>query len=152
MLMMLNASLPKVTNTTTTTPPTVLAYAAPALAVRWQNQCRIEKGFVDICEVQAVLVEVCRAFWFIPDNPHLYIVATIYLDVDRGKLEWWTFRMPVSKVPKRLLNARAFMMTGGHVCCPLTTHAYRAHEPDIDRASEGLSRTVAAAVAGAADA
>src|SRR5947209_18605925 len=45
------------------------------------------------------------------------------------------------------------MMTGGRAL-PYVRHerAYRAHEPDIDRAAEGLSRAASAAIAGAADA
>jgi hypothetical protein len=60
---------------------------------------------------------------------------------------------PFGIVPKRLLNAGAFMMTGGRVL-PSVRHkrAYRAHEPDIERAAEGLSRAASAAIAGAADA
>src|ERR1700693_819679 len=45
------------------------------------------------------------------------------------------------------------MMIGGRVCRPSDIkRAYRAYEPDIDRAAEGLSRAAPAAVAGAADA
>ena len=45
------------------------------------------------------------------------------------------------------------MMTGGRVLpSARRTHAYRAHEPDIDRAAERLSRAASAAGAGAADA
>src|SRR5881392_3710323 len=45
------------------------------------------------------------------------------------------------------------MMTGGRAL-PYVRHerAYRAHEPDIHRAAEGLSRAASAAIAGAADA
>jgi hypothetical protein len=55
-------------------------------------------------------------------------------------------------VPKRLLNAGAFMMTGGGVSPSATAACIPGHEPDIDRAAEGLSRAASAAVAGAADA
>src|SRR6266436_5677417 len=62
-------------------------------------------------------------------------------------------RRPPLHLPKRLLNAAAFMMIGGRVL-PSVRHkrAYRAYEPDIDRAAEGLSRAASAAIAGAADA
>src|SRR5260370_17675613 len=56
-------------------------------------------------------------------------------------------------IPKRLLNAGAFMMIGGRVLPSVRyKRAYRAHEPDIDRAAEGLSRAASAAIAGTPDA
>src|ERR1700680_1130734 len=60
---------------------------------------------------------------------------------------------PPGPIAKGLLNAGAFMMTAGRVL-PSVRHkrAYRAHEPDIDRTAERLSRAASAAIAGVADA
>ena len=58
----------------------------------------------------------------------------------------------VGGVPKRVLNVAASIITIGWFCRPPTQHPYRAHEPNINRAAKGLSRTASAAVAGAADA
>jgi hypothetical protein len=58
MLITLTASLPNVTNTTTMTPRMYLADASPTFVVCGQDQSVIEERFVEIGEVQAVLVEV----------------------------------------------------------------------------------------------
>src|ERR1700676_1408692 len=88
---------------------------------------------------------VCRYI-----NPGIFRCALLHIRVGRAASNpRWD---PVGVVPKRLLNAGAFMITGGGVLPSATPACIPGHEPDIDRAAEGLSRAASAAVAGTADA
>jgi len=83
MLMTLTPSRPSRANTTTITPRILTPIATQRLPALWDGMTKaVSKNiFVQIGEIQTVLVEVSEAFRFVPDNFHYYSVDTIYFIV-----------------------------------------------------------------------
>jgi hypothetical protein len=50
---------------------------APALVVRRNDQRVVKKRFIQISEIQPVLVEVGETLWLVPNDFHNYYVSTI---------------------------------------------------------------------------
>ena len=78
MLMMLTPSRPSRANTTTTTPRMLTPIATQRLLLLCgDDQCVVEKRFIQISEIQPVLVEIGEALRFVPNDFHDYRVSTI---------------------------------------------------------------------------